>query len=40
MFLMLQFDPCGLDCREKITPCQPTTRTSWNVNLSERDHPQ
>jgi len=32
-FLVLQFDLCGLDCRERTTHSQPTIRTSWNVKL-------
>lgn len=36
---MLQFDLCGLDFREKTTPCLLTIRTSWTVKLWEQDRP-
>jgi len=32
-FLVLQFDLCGLDCKERTTHSQLTIPTSWHVKL-------
>jgi len=32
-FLVLQFDLCGSDCRERTSHCQLTIPTSWHVKL-------